>query len=59
VDAAVGVDVVEAVEQLGGGFDLDADEAGARAVEKQVPRLGSLSPGFGGDNGCEMGGVGG
>lgn len=57
VDAAVGVDVVEAVEQLGGGFDLDADEAGARAVEKQVPRLGSLSPGFGGDNGCEMGGV--
>ena len=29
VDAAVGVEVVEAVLHLGGGFDLDADEARA------------------------------
>jgi len=28
VDAAVGVDVVEAVVELGGAFDLDAPEAG-------------------------------
>ncbi len=38
VDAAVGVDAVEAAQELGGGFDLDADEAraGGRG-EKQVP----------------------
>lgn len=56
VDAAVGVDVVEAVEQLGGGFDLDADEARAGAIERQGPRLRSLSL-LGGDDGWEMGGV--
>jgi hypothetical protein len=57
VDAAVGVDVVEAVEQLGGGFDLDADEAGAGAIERQGAPLRSLWLRIGGDDGWEMGGV--
>jgi len=37
VDAAVGVDAVEAAQKLGGGFDLDADEARADRGRKQVP----------------------
>jgi len=37
VDAAVGVDAVEAALELGGGFDLDADEARACGARKQVP----------------------
>jgi hypothetical protein len=32
VDAAVGVDAVEAVEELACGFDLDADQARAGSV---------------------------
>jgi hypothetical protein len=37
VDAAVGVDAVEAALELGGGFDLDADQARAGGGGKQVP----------------------
>jgi len=37
VDAAVGVDTVEAAQKLGGGFDLDADEARAGGGGNQVP----------------------
>ena len=37
VDAAVGVDAVEAVEQLGGTFHLDAPEGGRGGVER-TPR---------------------
>jgi len=50
VDAAVGVDTVESALQLGGGFDLDADEARVEGElgggEKRVPfgRLRAGSP---------------
>src|SRR5271166_5338318 len=41
VDAAMDVDAVEAVDELGGGFDLDADQTGAGAIveESGVGRL--------------------
>jgi hypothetical protein len=68
VDAAVGVDAVEAVLELGGRFDLDADEARARGGRKQVPfgalrllragsPLRSLSLRFGRDDRCDVRGV--
>jgi len=46
VDAAVGVDVVEAVLKLSGGLNLDADEAGA-----------GVGVGRGGGRGGQVGGV--
>jgi len=56
VDAAVGVDVERPVEQLGGGFDLDADRGGRGLSKSRCLDLARFRP-LRWDNGCEMGGV--
>jgi len=61
VEAATSVDAVEALEELGGGFDLDADQARDGGGRKRVPPLRSLAPDFawdwGRDDRGEVGGI--